>query len=152
MDKGERTLSRPAASSTDALRRMRTQRRGGTRPEQQIRRILTQLGYRYRLQNRRLPGSPDVANQRHRWAIFVHGCFWHAHPGCPRATLPKANRSWWEDKFRQNFERDARKQAELHALGYRVLVVWECELGCARSVADTLRRFLGGEIPRTDTQ
>jgi len=76
--------------------------------------------------------------------MFVHGCFWHAHPGCPKASIPKSNRKFWIDKFMANRERDNRKIAELQALGFDVIVVWECEL----KDADALRRKLKRDIPQ----
>jgi len=77
--------------------------------------------------NRDLPGSPDIANRARKWAVFVHGCFWHRHVGCKRTTTPTRNRSFWIEKFRANIARDARVQAVLRSEGYRVIVVWECE-------------------------
>jgi DNA mismatch endonuclease, patch repair protein len=99
-----------------------------TRPEWVLRRYLFSQGFRYRINYEALPGHPDLAFPRYRTAVFVHGCFWHQHPGCKYAAHPKSNVEFWEEKFRRNQERDARKTAELEALGWRVLVVWECEL------------------------
>lgn len=96
------------------------------------------LGYRYRLSNGDLPGSPDMANRTRRWALFVHGCYWHHHHGCSRATIPKTNTAWWVEKFRQNKARDARANRRLKKLGYRVVVVWECDTESAAR----LRRLL----------
>lgn len=106
---------------------MRRQRQRDTGPELIVRRILRELGRGYRLHRRDLPGSPDISNAASRWAIFVHGCYWHQHPGCSRATIPTANRDWWVAKFARNQERDQRKIEALEAERYRVLVVWECE-------------------------
>ena len=106
--------------------RMALVRQRGTAPELVVRGLLTALGHRFRLRNRDLPGSPDIANRRQRWAVFVHGCFWHRH-GCKATTTPLNNRAFWEAKFERNKARDERTQAELEALGYTVLVVWECE-------------------------
>jgi DNA mismatch endonuclease, patch repair protein len=102
-------------------------RQRDTTPEQVVRKLLAASGLRFRKENRDLPGSPDVANRRARWAIFVHGCFWHAHRGCPRATVPKRNKAFWEAKFAANRARDARAARALRRLGYSVIVVWECE-------------------------
>ena len=107
--------------------RMAGIRQRDTAAEQIVRVILTRLGHAYRVSNRDLPGSPDVANRTRRWAVFVHGCFWHSHARCPRATVPKRNRRFWEEKFEANRERDTRAVASLRRLGYRVVVVWECE-------------------------
>ena len=98
-----------------------------TTPERIVRGIMHQLGHRYRVRNRDLPGSPDLANRKRKWAIFVHGCFWHHHPGCGRATVPKRNREYWLEKFDQNKRRDARVSRALGRLGYRVFTVWECQ-------------------------
>jgi len=101
-------------------------RRSGTDAERRVRKAASQAGLRYRLDNRDLPGSPDLANRRRKWAIFVHGCFWHRHEGCKRATTPKSNRAFWLAKFKRNQERDRRVEMELRAQGYEVIVVWEC--------------------------
>lgn len=102
-------------------------RQKGTTPELAVRRVLTTLGARYTTSNRDLPGSPDLANRRHRWAVFVHGCFWHRHEGCRRTTTPSRNRDFWLAKFAANQARDARALEALKVLGYRVAVIWECE-------------------------
>jgi DNA mismatch endonuclease (patch repair protein) len=75
-----------------------------------------------------LPGRPDIANKTSRWAIFVHGCFWHGHEGCVLFTRPKTNRKFWDEKVRANRARDRRKERALADLGFRVLTVWQCEL------------------------
>jgi DNA mismatch endonuclease (patch repair protein) len=106
--------------------RMRTVRQRGTRPELLVRRALTALGFYYRLANRDLPGSPDIANRRQRWVVFVHGCFWHRH-GCKATTTPTRNRDFWEAKFARNLARDQRTTQALEALDYVVAVIWECE-------------------------
>ncbi|MCC6998053.1 MAG: DNA mismatch endonuclease Vsr [Deltaproteobacteria bacterium] len=103
-------------------------RQKGTVAELAVRRIATNLGLHYRVSNRDLPGSPDLANRSRKWAIFVHGCFWHRHEGCPRTTTPRRNREFWVAKFEANVARDARVQSELRRLGYAVLVLWECEI------------------------
>ena len=124
--------------------RMAGVRRHGTSPERVVRTILTELGHRYRVTNRGLPGSPDIANRSRRWAIFVHGCFWHRH-GCAATTTPKRNRAFWQAKFRRNVERDAARQEALRDLGYRVVVVWECET--KREVPKVVRQ-LRRALPR----
>lgn len=137
-------MKRPPASSADAAARMKRQRLHGTKPELRVRRLLHQLGFRYRTKNRDLPGSPDLANRKRRWAVFVHGCYWHHHEGCPRATIPKANSEFWMEKFRRNRERDRTKEAALEALGYHVVVVWECELREEAPLVSRLRAELEG--------
>jgi len=100
--------------------------------------LCRELGLAYRRNVRSLPGSPDLANKSRRWAIFVNGCFWHHHKGCKKATVPKSNRDFWLAKLADNRRRDARKIRDLRAAGYRVLLVWACELGNEA----TLRRRL----------
>jgi DNA mismatch endonuclease (patch repair protein) len=99
-----------------------------TGPELKVRRLLWGAGFRYRLQRKDLPGRPDIVLAGRRAAIFVHGCFWHGHT-CPRgARQPKANADYWISKIARNVDRDARVQAELRQLGWRPVIVWECEL------------------------
>jgi DNA mismatch endonuclease (patch repair protein) len=118
--------------------RMAGIRQKSTRPELLVGKLLRALGLRYRLTNRDLPGSPDFAHRRARWALFVHGCFWHRH-GCSATTTPARNREFWEAKFARNVARDARSIEELRASGYRVIVVWECET--KRGEAELLARL-----------
>jgi DNA mismatch endonuclease (patch repair protein) len=99
-----------------------------TKPELQLRRLLHAAGFRYRLHAKDLPGRPDIVLPRYKAAIFVHGCFWHRHPGCRYATTPGSNTEFWNTKFAANVARDASKEQALIATGWRVLVVWECEL------------------------
>jgi DNA mismatch endonuclease (patch repair protein) len=116
-------------------------RQHGTSAELTVRKLLHALGRRFRVHNRDLAGSPDVANRRRKWAVFVHGCFWHRHAGCKRTTTPSRNRKFWLQKFEANVARDARVQEVLRTQGYRVLVVWECETEDV-SRLKTLRRAL----------
>ncbi|HEX6097275.1 MAG TPA: very short patch repair endonuclease [Thermoanaerobaculia bacterium] len=102
-------------------------RQHGTSAELKVRKYLHALGHRYRVRNRDLPGSPDIANRTRKWAVFVNGCFWHRHAGCSRTTTPTRNRQFWVDKFEANVRRDERVQSELRRLGFRVVVIWECE-------------------------
>ncbi len=115
-----------------------------TGPELRLRSLLHRAGFRFRLHAKQLPGSPDVVLPKYRTAIFVHGCFWHRHPGCRNATMPSTRREFWQEKFDANVSRDARNQAALEAAGWTVLTIWECELkadaeGVVRSLADELR-------------
>jgi DNA mismatch endonuclease (patch repair protein) len=114
---------------TDPVRSalMKRIRRVRTSPEERVCALLRELGIRYRRAPRSLPGTPDFANKKGRWAIFVNGCFWHHHASCYRATVPTRNRSFWEAKFADNKRRDKAKIVALKALGFTVLVVWECE-------------------------
>ena len=118
-----------AKLKTDPIRSalMKRIRRVRTSPEEQVSVVLRELGIKYRRAPRDLPGSPDFANKKERWAIFVNGCFWHHHARCHRATVPTRNRPFWEAKFADNKHRDKAKIVALKALGFNVLVVWECE-------------------------
>lgn len=98
-----------------------------TRPEMLLRRALHAAGLRYRLQAKELPGRPDIVFRGAKLAIFVHGCFWHRHPGCQYTRTPKSRSDFWERKFDGNVERDARQASELEAAGWTVMTLWECE-------------------------
>jgi DNA mismatch endonuclease (patch repair protein) len=111
-----------------------------TQPEMIVRKYLHAQGFRYRLHARNLPGSPDLVLPRYRVAILVHGCFWHRHAGCKYATTPANNAERWKLKFDANIERDARKENLLRAAGWKVLVVWECEL--RRAPEERLRQLV----------
>lgn len=99
-----------------------------TAPEMRVRSALHRAGYRFRLHVKDLPGKPDIVLPKYKTVIFVHGCFWHRHKGCSNATMPSTNQAFWKEKFKRNVERDKREQAELNKLGWKVLVVWECEV------------------------
>jgi DNA mismatch endonuclease (patch repair protein) len=116
-------------------------RQKNTKPEIVVRQLLHGMGYRFRLHYRELPGTPDVVFPGLRKAIFVHGCFWHRHPGCRRASTPKTRGDFWQSKFAANQARDARKIAELEALGWTTIVVWECEIRDA-DLPGRMRAFL----------
>jgi len=132
----------PLVLDAETSARLGRVRQHGTTPELQVRRILTELGLRYRVHNRDLPGSPDMANRKRRWAVFVHGCFWHRHEGCAKATTPKRNADFWKAKFSANEERDARAMRALEGMDYRVAVIWECELEDPQHVLLRLRGLL----------
>ena len=117
-------------------------RQRGTAAEIAVAVVLRSLGYRYRLNVRALPGSPDFANRRRKWAIFVHGCFWHHHSGCARATIPKANRAFWREKFEANHKRDAKAVRALRKAGFRVVIIWECETERHKSLENRLSKVL----------
>lgn len=114
-----------------------------TTPELAVRRLLHRLGYRFRLHRRELPGSPDLVFQGRRKAIFIHGCFWHRHPGCKAASTPKTRADFWVRKFEDNIARDARNTAALEADGWRVAVVWSCETRNVETLTIKLSAFLG---------
>ena len=115
-----------------------------TKPEMIVRRIAHGLGFRLRLHRWDLPGSPDLVFPKHRAVIMVHGCFWHRHPGCKYASTPKTRVGFWERKFAGNVVRDRRNEAELYELGWRVMVIWECETKDRESVAERIVGFLRG--------
>jgi DNA mismatch endonuclease (patch repair protein) len=101
-------------------------RGSNTSPEKQIRKLLHQAGFRFRLHARKLPGRPDIVLPKHRAVVFVNGCFWHRHAGCRFAYIPKTRSEFWMRKFSTNVQRDAKNLETLGAAGWRVLVVWEC--------------------------
>ena len=117
-------------------------RSSNTKLERRVRSLLHRLGYRFRLHRRDLPGTPDIVLPKHKAVVFVHGCFWHRHPGCKRATTPKKNRETWERKFARNVERDRRAHDELTVLGWEIVTVWECELRDEKALAERLATVL----------
>jgi len=112
-----------------------------TAPELAVRKIAHRMGLRFRLHRKNLPGRPDVVFPRHRLAVFVHGCFWHQHQACRSAQLPKSRVSFWKEKLAANVARDKRNIGALQKLGWRVLVIWECEVGRKRLLQDKLALF-----------
>lgn len=124
--------------------RMARVRARDSKPEMLVRRLIHAMGFRYRLHDRSLPGAPDLVFRGRRKAIFVHGCFWHRHPdpACKLARMPKSRLDFWGPKLQGNRERDLRQEAELKALGWDFLVVWECELRDKEQLANALFEFL----------
>ena len=116
-------------------------RQKNTKPEIVVRSLAHQLGYRFRLHRRDLPGRPDLVFPKLKKVIFVHGCFWHRH-GCSKATTPKSNLAYWQPKFAENVERDKRAIAELLSLGWEPMVVWECETRDIDALSQSLSTFL----------
>lgn len=98
-----------------------------TRPELAVRKALHARGFRFRLHRRDLPGKPDIVLPRYRAAVFVHGCFWHQHPGCRLASWPKSRIEYWGPKLGRNVERDILAVRQLRELGWRAIIVWECD-------------------------
>lgn len=113
-----------------------------TKPEMIVRRLLHSMNYRYRLHPKDLPGRPDIVFGARRKAIFVHGCFWHRHPGCSKATSPKTRADFWSKKFDRNVERDRQVERRLANLGWKSLVVWECETRTPDALSLKLQAFL----------
>lgn len=121
-----------------------------TKPERLVRSLLHRLGYRFTVngpKNKSLPGRPDIVFPSRKIALFVHGCFWHRHPGCKTATTPKSNTAYWNAKFARNVERDRQTEAALQQKGWQVIVVWECEL----KQLELLAARLINTLPRVDS-
>lgn len=121
---------------------MRRIRSKDTAPEMAVRRAVHAMGYRYRLHRKDLPGNPDLVFGPRRKAIFVHGCYWHQHPGCREGRLPSSNLGYWSSKLASNVRRDQMAMDELAAMGWKVLVVWECEALVQGTLEQSLRAFL----------
>lgn len=124
--------------------RMAKVRGRDSKPEMVVRRMIHAMRFRYRLHDRRLPGSPDLVFPRLRKAIFVHGCFWHRHPDpeCKLARMPKSRLDFWEPKLQGNRQRDLRRQHELETLEWQICVVWECQMRDKEQLENELRAFL----------
>lgn len=127
---------------------MRQVKGSGTTPERTLRRLLTGLGARYRLNRKDLPGSPDIVLPGRRLAIFAHGCFWHGHDCARGARVPKTNRDYWLAKVGRNRIRDAAAAEALSGSGWRVEVIWECEMKDEAALADRLARLLQAAPPK----
>ncbi|HET7463291.1 MAG TPA: very short patch repair endonuclease [Longimicrobium sp.] len=113
-----------------------------TKPEITVRRLAHRMGYRFRLHRRDLPGTPDLVFPGRKKVVFVHGCFWHRHPGCRFAYNPKSRTEFWQTKFASNVSRDERVRRELNVSGWDVLTIWECETADSEHLTTTLRNFL----------
>jgi len=127
-----------------------------TGPELFVRRLLHRMGFRFRIHPTHLAGRPDLVLPKHRVAVFVHGCFWHQHPGCRYATVPASNKVFWVQKLGRNRERDAEVQEMLSGAGWRVLTIWECRIRDSQHDDDLAEKFSRwirsarktGEFPR----
>lgn len=118
-----------------------------TTPEMRVRSLLHRLGYRFRLHGRKLPGRPDVVLVKHKTVIFVHGCFWHRHRGCKNCTTPTNRREWWLTKLNGNAVRDKVQQRALRKLGWRSVVVWECQTENPQALERLVTRFIPRKPP-----
>ena len=125
---------------SEIMSRVRT---AGTKPEMLVRQLTHGMGYRFRLHRAGLPGKPDLVFPRHRKVILVHGCFWHQHGGCSKATIPASNSAFWQAKLSRNMERDWENVTALRRTGWQVLVIWECETKDRDTLAAGIRAFLG---------
>ena len=103
-------------------------RSSNTKPEETVRKYLFSKGFRFRKNDKRYPGRPDIVLPKYKTIIFVHGCFWHCHAGCPDFVLPKSNHDYWKEKLERNRNRDCENIEKLRNSGWRVIVVWECEI------------------------
>jgi DNA mismatch endonuclease (patch repair protein) len=115
----------------------------GTKPEMIVRSAAHRLGFRFRLHVKQLPGSPDLVFSCRKTVLFVHGCFWHRHQGCPYCHVPKSNVQFWREKFKKNVLRDRRVQTGLEGMGWRVAIIWECETADSDSLTKRLKKLLG---------
>ena len=128
--------------ASDRSRLMSKVRSRDTAPELVVRRLAHRLGFRFRLHRRSLPGCPDLVFPRYHAAVFVHGCFWHGHRGCRRSIRPTTNTAFWNEKLAGNAKRDHRNMKRLRGLGWRVLIVWECQTRDVDRLQRRLTAFL----------
>ena len=128
-------------SPEDRSRNMAAIKGKDTKPEMIVRKYLFSRGLRFRVQVRKLPGNPDIVLPKYKTVIFVNGCFWHGHDGCRFFRLPKSNVEFWEEKIERNVARDVRNEAELKALGWRIIRVWECEIKAVARREEYLKRL-----------
>ena len=105
-----------------------------TKPEELVRKYLFSKGFRYRKNDKRLPGTPDIVLPKYRTVIFVNGCFWHGHEGCKYFVWPKSNKEFWENKISTNIARDSKKICQIQEIGWKVVIIWECELKDSKKV------------------
>ena len=119
-----------------------------TQPELAVRSLLHQMGYRFRLHRRDLPGTPDIVLPKYRTAVFVQGCYWHRHEGCRYAYTPKSRVAFWQKKFRENVERDQKAVKALKEMGWRVVIIWECET----KNEEELKRLLKKKFRHTESE
>ncbi len=122
-----------------------------TKPEITLRKAFFAKGFRYRINDKKLPGKPDIVFPKYKTIIFVHGCFWHDHKGCKRAHLPKSNTNYWENKIRRNKERDAENQELLSALGWKICIVWECETNKKEKLKSVVDKIITENLQKSAT-
>ena len=113
-----------------------------TKPEITVRKLLHSMGYRFRLHKKDLPGSPDIVLPKYKTVIFVHGCFWHRHENCKYASTPKTRKEFWENKFNSNKKRDQKIQKEIIDLGWKFIIIWECETHNTQPLEEKIKRLL----------
>lgn len=113
-----------------------------TKVEIYVRSVLHCMGFRFRKNVRKLPGTPDIVLKKYNSIIFVHGCFWHQHKNCTKSHIPKSNRKFWKDKLKKNVERDKKNKILLESMGWRVLYIWQCEAADYVKLKMELKKFL----------
>lgn len=133
---------RRLVTTPEISKRMAAVRQSGTRPELVVRVVARGLGIRFSTDNDDLEGSPDLANRHRRFAVFVHGCFWHRHANCSKCTTPKSNVAFWSDKFARNQARDRAALSALRRRGYRPIVIWECQTRNSASISRRISAWL----------
>lgn len=143
-------LANDAPTSPERSAQMALVKGKDTKPEMVVRRLAHRIGYRYRLHARDLPGHPDLTFRSRRKVIFVHGCFWHRHPGCKATRTPKSRVDFWKSKFRDNVRRDSAAREALEKAGWQILVIWECELRDLPQLEDQLRKFLEPPVSKAE--
>ncbi|MBA4386035.1 MAG: hypothetical protein C0410_14955 [Anaerolinea sp.] len=126
---------------------MRRVRSTDTVPEKRVRTLLHKLGFRFRLHRQNLTGKPDIVLPKHHTVVFVHGCFWHRHQGCPHTTTPVSRKEYWLPKFRRTIERDKKNQEDLRQQGWNVVVVWECKTKELAKLSAELVMLIGHDNP-----
>lgn len=126
---------------------MRRVKRTGTAPEMVVRSAAHRMGFRFRVNRADFAGRPDLVFPRYRSVIFVHGCFWHRHLGCRKASVPATRPDYWAAKFARNVKRDAAAMRAIRQRGWRVLIIWECQVADKIRLAKRIRRFLGSNGP-----
>jgi DNA mismatch endonuclease (patch repair protein) len=113
-----------------------------TTPEIRVRKALFAKGFRYKINDKSLPGSPDIVLMKYHTAIFVHGCFWHGHRNCKKATRPTSNVDFWNKKIERNIKRDIKAKRELRKAGWQVIIVWQCKVSNIKSLHETVKRLI----------
>lgn len=132
-------MEQKKADRSELMRRIKSQNTG---PERQVRSLLHRQGFRFRLHCRDLPGTPDIVLRKYRTVVFVHGCFWHRHQCCAFTFTPKTNRPYWMPKFNRTVQRDRENMLALESMGWRVIVIWSCELRRPEELSGRLRQLL----------
>ena len=128
--------------SNQRSRNMSAIKSKNTKPEIAVRKLLYSMGYRFRLHRKDLPGSPDIVLPKYKTVIFVHGCFWHRHENCKYTSTPKTRQEFWENKFNSNKKRDQKIQKEIIDLGWKFIIIWECETHNIQPLEEKIKRLL----------